>query len=536
MKIKNLSKKITAFLFAFVLLICMLPINVEADTTPAVIDANKNGESSLTINKRDENGDAITDKDLEYTIYKVADISQTDESPYQLEYILASGLTTPEPLTAKTKASEFDMDDVKDLDNGIVKTNTNGTGVLKFDNLAFGIYLVVESGTPADVIKGNDFLVSIPMSTSVGTDTADTEWNYDVVASPKNVIMDATIEKTIENVDLNKVEDKSWYSANYGDVIQYQVKATLPSSFEKTLYTTFTIKDTPPSVLSIDPDSIKVYVGSVGDTNLLELYDPETGEGDYKITASETGWTIELILATTKTEGKVTSKTISTKLNDGDEIYIVYDATLQSSASIDVPYKNVVEIDYEYTTIDGDEVDPEDPITPEDPEPSIITYSYTLTKTDDEDAPLPDAVFVIMDSKGNYMEYDMTDGVWTSLTGTKNTIDNAHTVTSGSDGVVTFTGLKEGTYYIVEKQAPADYSLLKDPIEVLINGDTTGTTNTSTGIFTPKSRINVVNSLANSWVLPSTGEFGIYLFTIGGVILIAAAIILLSKNKKKNNA
>ena len=533
MKIKDLSKKITAFLFAFVLLLSMLPINVEADTPPAVIDATKNGKSSLTIKKLDENGAAITDEDLEYTIYKVADISQTNVTPYRLVYNLADGLNNPASLTAKTKANEFVMDEVEIL-NSIVGKNTSKDGVIMFDELDFGIYLVVETGTPADVVKGNDFLVSIPMSVEVAT--GSTEWDYDVVASPKNVIMDATIEKTIENVDLNKVEDKSWYSANYGDVIQYQVKATLPSSFEKTLYTTFTIKDTPPSVLSIDPDSIKVYVGSVGDTNLLELYDPETGEGDYKITASETGWTIELILATTKTDDKVTSKTISERLSDGAEIYIVYDATLLSTAAIDAPYKNVVKIDYEYTTIDGDEVEPKDPITPENPEPSIITYSYTLTKTNDADDFLSGAIFVIMDSEGHYMKYDEADGVWISLTGFNNIIDNAYTVTSGSDGVVTFTGLKEGTYYIVEKQAPADYSLLKDPIEVLINGDTTGTTNTSTGIFTPKSRINVVNSLENSWVLPATGEFGIYLFTIGGVILIAAAIILLSKNKKKNNA
>ena len=536
MRIKKLSKKITAFLFAFVLLLSMLPINVEADTTPAVIDATKNGKSSLTIKKLDENGVAITDEDLEYTIYKVADISQTNATPYQLVYNLVDGLIKPASLTAKTKANEFDMDEVEEVLGNvkIEKTNTDGTGVIVFDNLDFGIYLVVETGTPADVIKGNDFLVSIPMSVEVAT--GSTEWDYDVVASPKNVIMDATIEKTIENVDTNEVADTSWYSANYGDVIQYQVKATLPSSFVKTLYSTFTIKDTPPSVLSIDTTSIKVYVGSVDDANILTEYDSTDGSGDYIINATPSGWTIELILATTKTEGKVTSKTISTKLNDGDEIYIVYDATLQSSASIDVPYKNVVEIDYEYTTIDGDEVDPEDPITPEDPEPSIITYSYTLTKTDDEDALLPDAVFVIMDSKGNYMEYDMTDGVWTSLTGTENIIDNAHTVTSGSDGVVTFYGLKEGTYYIVEKQAPDGYSLLKDPIEVLINGDTTGTTDATTKDFIPNNQIKVVNSLENSWVLPATGEFGIYLFTIGGVILIAAAIILLSKNKKKNNA
>lgn len=63
---------------------------------------------------------------------------------------------------------------------------TDKDGVVKFDNLEIGLYVVIETYKPASVTQAvKPFLVSIPM-TRKGEDKKGEEWLYDVVVYPKN--------------------------------------------------------------------------------------------------------------------------------------------------------------------------------------------------------------------------------------------------------------------------------------------------------------------------------------------------------------
>ena len=63
---------------------------------------------------------------------------------------------------------------------------TNKDGVVKFDNLEIGLYVVMETSKPASVTQAvKPFLVSIPM-TRKGDVKKGEEWLYDVVVYPKN--------------------------------------------------------------------------------------------------------------------------------------------------------------------------------------------------------------------------------------------------------------------------------------------------------------------------------------------------------------
>lgn len=63
---------------------------------------------------------------------------------------------------------------------------TNEEGVVKFDNLEIGLYVVIETYKPASVTQAvKPFLVSIPM-TRKGEVKKGEEWLYDVVVYPKN--------------------------------------------------------------------------------------------------------------------------------------------------------------------------------------------------------------------------------------------------------------------------------------------------------------------------------------------------------------
>lgn len=65
-------------------------------------------------------------------------------------------------------------------------TKTDEKGVVKFDNLEIGLYVVIETYKPASVTQAvKPFLVSIPM-TRKGEVKKGEEWLYDVVVYPKN--------------------------------------------------------------------------------------------------------------------------------------------------------------------------------------------------------------------------------------------------------------------------------------------------------------------------------------------------------------
>ena len=120
---------------------------------------------------------AVAIKDVGFTIYKVA-----DENDLRNYY----------------NTNPTDLPDVKNYYTGTgkdVKVNadvaakkvgsevkTNASGVAAFTNLDLGIYLVVETTSPA-IVTGpcEPFLISIPMTTTDGDD-----WLYDVHVYPKN--------------------------------------------------------------------------------------------------------------------------------------------------------------------------------------------------------------------------------------------------------------------------------------------------------------------------------------------------------------
>ena len=77
------------------------------------------------------------------------------------------------------------------------------------------------------------------------------------------------------------------------------------------------------------------------------------------------------------------------------------------------------------------------------------------------------------------------------------------------DGVVVAKGLDDGVYQIVEKKAPAGYSVVDVDNATIANGNN------------PAVTVNVSDTKLHS--LPHTGGMGTYLFTIIGVVVMAGA-------------
>ena len=119
-------------------------------------------------------------------------------------------------------------------------------------------------------------------------------------------------------------------------------------------------------------------------------------------------------------------------------------------------------------------------------------------------------------------------------------------LTTDSDGNVTGTGFKEGTYYIKETKAPAGYKLYNGVITVTINalpenGPYDGSFNYKV-IFgeDPKEQTLTLVKVEDEkgLTLPGTGGIGTTLFTFGGIalILIAGVMFIVYTRKQKKQS
>ena len=168
-----------------------------------------------------------------------------------------------------------------------------------------------------------------------------------------------------------------------------------------------------------------------------------------------------------------------------------------------------------------------------------VTYSksgnrYTITNTKSaqkikilktrhaegtQDIYLKGAEFTLVDSKGNVVK------IGTNTNGT---------YISDANGLVLEGDITYGTYTLTETKAPSGYTKLANPITVTVNDEgitVSGNTNVKVKTTHTTYVITVANDLL--YELPHTGGTGIYLYMIGGMLLMFAAVWILYKNKCK---
>lgn len=676
---------------ALALSLCAMPAMAEGGTITSTIDTNRTG--SLTINKYEGN-EAKEDNLLDgvtFTAYKVADIMQsTVAGTTDVKMQPVEALTNIKPdiqITSETK-----YDDIKDTvekalaedaDPKLVAAGTAVTGEsldasgnkikgqAKFTNLGVGVYLIVETDAPSQIVnKTANFLVSIPMANADGTG-----WNYDIVANPKNAAVYGGIslkkygknytpdgnssEAPLEGAKfyLQRKEGDEWvtvtaptvsngngtvdaetgllttnrdgminitdlapgtyrfieYSAPQGYIMDGQAAyeftinndqtVTISDAYKDTLENTIKVVNEKPSMEKQVKTGVDAYGkatdASVGDVvtwkvtaavpsnvNKLAKYiltdtmssaltweskekanlTIETNpnvvleDTDYTLTVPADGaeggtWTIEFTTAGKDklAANKVTSisVTFNTKLNSN--------ATVNNKGNLNdagLTYSNGFKsTDDKYPT----QPDPKDEVIKN--EASVYTFGMNIEKVDGKDSrgKLQGAEFDLYLYNGS--ETNPTEAELKT-----NGVKVGH-YTTNEYGEIHVSGLKNGTYYLVETKAPTynvvengetktySYNLLKEPVKVVVAVEyevketTTITTdengNVTTNKIESKKYVGGENNSGNYKViiknnkgfnLPTTGGFGTLLFSGIGVLLVVAGVGVLLSLKKKNRA
>lgn len=662
----TLKRVVLSFLMCMALAILGLPLGeVHAEPTPVpytnatVIDTSKTG--SITIHKYEyENSDGMvgTGSDTDtvpagakalagvgFTVYKVNDV--TVETYY-------NGITS----SAALKVSDYITGDKKaDLSKVTIEGTevvTGADGIAYFGNLPLGVYLVVETTTPAKVTTAADpFLVSIPMTTS-----SETDWLYDVHVFPKNkttyggvtlnktgvttngasqalegvtfILQKEVTAGTWENIttseqdgsDLTLVTDasgninisglspgnyrfvessvgnnygyimdgKTAYNftvnadttvtyngvpaanviipavnykpgvekkiaqktalgttkidANYsvGDKIAYTVMVYVPNNI--TELKKFTLSDEPTNI-KVDTDTITISYEAGGAQTLIK-------DMNYTVTPTTNGFTVDFAESTLaacagKTltiayKATLLNTAVTDKTGNKNTMSLVY----SSNIAPETAYENITKPDETIDTTIKDEA-------------VVYTFNLELIKKDEAGTPLAGAQFDLYGeyiagvSNGTALETSAAEAL--KLPNGKQWVKIGTTQTTDSNGKITYNRLSNGTYYLVETQAPDGYNLLAAPVEVNVNYtystattisaanattiyvkaiDSAGSTLTVTSDSDSNNiqDISIVNR--KGFVLPTTGGAGGFLFTLIGCTVMIVGFILFRKTKEKN--
>jgi len=436
---------------------------------------------------------------------------------------------------------------------------TDEHGRSQVTGLPLGLYLVVETRVPDYVTATVDpFLVSLPMTTVDGTD-----WNYDVTVYPKNETGLATLDKTVREAAADTGNNNGSalindgyahaVSASAGDKLEYQIISHIPTITSTANYlTTYTFEDTLSAGLTFTEDPVSVEVFS--DAACTQKLTNWTGNSNHYYTTSfsEDGKTMTVNITSNSLTAMNTSRTYHHEDSDPETGYsgcymrLTYSAVLNSNSTFtlgDTPNNNAAQLTWKRTNTAHFDVLQSDT--------HVYTYGIDLTKQ-------------FSDNQGDYSNvqfniYNETDEYY--LTGTlisgvyyvTGHVEDAEDATAFVpwNGHLIIKGMENDTYTVTEIQTDAGYTLLDHAITLSIAQEqsysncgicwvdditATATVNDETVSMTQGHAIvpfTVINT--RGFTLPQTGSYGMWMFTLGGVLLLGAGAWLVLSRKRESD-
>ena len=563
------------------------------DITKASEDGVWDAESYVSTGLHDN---AVVDKlskyaiqGVEFTYLKVADVTMSNEvvegqrhvgvlygfdnSERSNAVLSAIGLTAADAHKSENSINYFTSDtlnnklaaalavnatavknalEVAVKNGGIAMTETDAAGHTSASNMEQGLYLVVETRVPENVTSTcNPFFVSLPMTTIDGA-----EWNYDVTVFPKNQTGNPTLEKTVRenknstgkhNGSLTDITDgfEHTATASVGDIVDYQIISTLPTITSKaSSLSEYTYVDTLSKGIRYNKNDVVIeFFRDAGCTDKIITWDESSGK--FAIVYDDTANTMTIRMTESglaEINEATTVYTDSVKRGYSDcTMRITYAATLTADAKMgDTDNPNEVELTWKRTNTTYYD-------TLKD---CCHVYTYgidVLKQFSDGKGNVQNVKFNLHnDSDDCYIIADLKDGIYYAKSFTSKKSD-ATTFVPNGNGHIIVKGLEDDAYSLIEVATDKGYILLADAIELVIKTGESGTCEQcGAKLLTASATVNgkdVTMTDGNAIVpmtvinnpgfnLPKTGGRGVWMYTVGGVLLLGAAAFIVVKSRK----
>lgn len=430
-----------------------------------------------------------------YTAYKIFDVSyNTDKTAYSYTIEETSVWFDTVKAYAATEGSGLTLTKASGTANTYVVTTTDAFSAPKFaaalkDALpkAGGVELKGESTVSTTGLDLGYYFVA---STS-GALCNLTTTNPNVTIHDKN------------DIPFDKVDDKK--SVDVGETVTYTITGKVPDYTGFTTYTYLITDEMSEGLTFSGVSSVTVTVGGENKTSDCTIAVDTSNSNKFTVSIPVKDYPI------------------------GAEIKVTYTAVVNKKAVAKVE-NNKATLTYsnDPTNTESKATTPEDKETVYSAQIVIDKYAANTENPDNHNKKLKDAQFVLYkldDETKQYYKWNDTDKKveWVNS-------KEAATVKSTDDkGAASFDGLADGIYYLEEIAAPAGYNLLKDPVEVKVDGTK------AVAAENPDTTVLVeTKGIANQTgaVLPSTGGVGTTIFyVLGGLLVVGAAVLLVTKKR-----
>lgn len=451
-----------------------------------------------------------TDKTSTRLMFHVEEKYLTALKLEQEDYTEVSDYNLVEVETLQDKVESADANELKTALNDLITTKTNSEGIATVSG-ANGLYLFVGGEMPDGIVtRIAPFLVSVPMPNANGNGTITDVHVYPKVRSIED---DFNFEKkavTEDGTDLEFVES--------GQTINYTLTATVPnSSVAETKLEQFVVTDMLPATLTLQGE-------------------PTVKKGD-SLLGKDTDYTYTAPSPENSNTIKIEFKNPG-DLEAGDTITITYLAKVKAGADLTDGITNTANLEYQYNG--GDPGD-------EPTEEKVYTHGIGLKKTLSDGATVQDDSIKFQLYRESATEDNVVsvikkdDGYWVAEPEAEG---KTQELIVSADGTLNIKGLATGTYVLKETKTMEDYSLLTEPITIVVEkdetpevveGSITATVNGQNAkIENGLIQVGVENTKNESgFVLPKTGGSGTIAAVAVGFGCICAAFVLLSVYRRK---